>query len=56
MIPVKAIERVIDDFETRIEELKKETSFMSAILIIEVYKSVIRELQKVVDDYGKGKS
>jgi len=54
MIPVEAIERVIDDFETRIEELKKEASFMSAILMIEVYTSVIRELQKVVDDYGKG--
>jgi len=56
MIPVEAIERVIDDFETRIEELKKEASFMSSILMIEVYKSVIRELQKVVDDYGASKS
>lgn len=55
MIPVEAIERVIDDFETRIEELEKEVSFMSAILMIEVYKSVIRELQKVVDDYGTSK-
>lgn len=55
MIPVEAIERVIDDIETRIDELKKEASFMSSILMIEVYRSVIRELQKVVDDYGTSK-
>jgi len=54
MIPAESIERVIDDFQTRIEELKKQSSFMSAVLMIEVYRSVIRELQKVVDDYGKG--
>ena len=54
-VPVEVIERVIDDFRTRIEKLKKQTSFMSAILMIEVYKSVIRELQKVVDDYGTSK-
>ena len=55
MIPVEAIERVIDDIETRIDELKKEASFMSSILMIEGYRSVIRELQKVVDDYGTSK-
>lgn len=55
-VPVEAIERVIDDFQTRIEELKKQSSFMSAVLIIEVYRAVIRELQKVVDDYGASKS
>ena len=55
-VPVEVIERVIDDFQTRIEELKKQSSFMSAVLIIEVYRSIIRELQKLVDDYGPGKS
>jgi len=56
MIPVEAIERVIDNCETRVEELKTQSSFLSACLMIEVYKAVISELRKVVDDYGKGKS
>ena len=55
MIPVEAIERVIGNCEKRVNELKKQASFLSACLMIEVYRAFITELRKVVAEYGPGK-
>lgn len=55
MIPVEAIERVIGDCEKRVNELKKQASFLSACLMIEVHRVFIAELRKVVADYGTSK-
>lgn len=55
MIPVEAIERVIDDFRTRIEKLEPFEQFDYVNGGIRAFEEAIRELQKVVEEYGKGK-
>jgi hypothetical protein len=55
VIPVEAIDRLIDDFRTRIEKLRPfaELEYVNGGMM--AYEMAIRELQKVVDDYGPGK-
>ena len=55
MIPVVVIERVIDDFRTRIEKLEAFERIEYVNGGMRAFEEAIRELQKVVDDYGKGK-
>lgn len=55
MIPVEAIERVIDDFRTRIEKLRLFAELEYVNGGMRAYEMAIRELQKVVEEYGKGK-
>ena len=57
MIPVEAIERVIDDFRTRIEKLRrreKSGEIIGGAII--AYELAVKELQKVFEDYGTSKS
>jgi hypothetical protein len=56
MIPVEAIERLIDDFRTRIEKLEPFEWIEYINGGMRAYETAIRELQKVVDDYGSRKS
>ena len=62
MIPVEAIERVIDDLETRLGRINQpiHDSTISALIRESAYECVvqyaIQELQKVVFDYGARKS
>ena len=55
-VPVEAIERVIDDFRTRIEKLEVVKGVPIVDGAILGYSEVVNELRKVVDDYGKGKA
>lgn len=54
MIPVEAVERVIDVFRTRKEKLEPFARIEYVNGGIRAFEEAIRELQKVVDDYGKG--
>jgi len=54
MIPVESIERVIDDFRTRIKMLEPFEWIEYINGGMRAYEVAIQELQKVVDDYGKG--
>jgi len=56
VIPVEDIERVIDDFRTRIEMLKPFEQIEYINGGMRAFEEAIRELRRVVDDYGKGKS
>ena len=51
-IPAEDIERVIDDLETRIENLipYRDQEYVNSA--IRAYGHVINELRKVLDDYG----
>jgi hypothetical protein len=51
-IPAEDIERVIDDLETRIENLipYRDQGYVNSA--IRAYGHVINELRKVLDDYG----
>jgi len=55
MIPVESIERVIDDFRTRKEKLEPYEWIEYINGGMRAFEVAIKELQKVVDDYGKGK-
>ena len=52
MIPAESIERVIDDLETRIEMLMATNELLGVAGAIHAYKTAIRELRKVLEDYG----
>src|SRR5690606_32807134 len=56
MIPAESIERVIDDFRTRIEKLRPfaELEYVNGGMM--AYEMAIRELRKVVEEYGPRKS
>jgi len=55
MIPAEAIERVIDEFESRIGTLMLYTGVgeVQAGVAIRAYESAIKELRKVLNDYGR---
>ena len=55
VIPVEAVERVIDDFRTRKEKLEPFKGVPAVDAAIRVYNAAINELGKVVEDYGPGK-
>lgn len=54
MIPADVIERVVDDFESRISLLKNYENIDYIRGGIQAYRMAINELRKVLDDYGKG--
>ena len=55
-VPVEAIERVIDDFQTRKEKISWARELVPDVdRACRIYENVIAELQKVVDDYGTSK-
>ena len=56
MVPVEVIERVIDDFRTRIEKLEPFERIEYVNGGMRAFEEAIRELRKVVEDYGKVKS
>lgn len=56
MVPVEVIDRLIDDFRTRIEKLEPFEQIEYINGGMRAFEEAIRELRKVVDDYGKGKS
>lgn len=56
MIPVEAVERMIDDFRTRIEKLEVVKGVPIVDGAILGYSEVVNELRKVVEDYGTRKS
>ena len=56
MIPVAAIERVIDDLETRVEKMMTFCDEPRGNVAINAYLYAIQELQKVLSDYGKSES
>lgn len=56
MIPVEAIERLIDDFRTRIEKLEPFERIEYVNGGMRAFEEAIRELRKVVEDYGASKS
>lgn len=56
MIPVEAVERVIDVFRTRKEKLEPYERIEYINGGMRAFEEAIRELQKVVDDYGSSKS
>ena len=53
MVTVETIERVIDDFRTRIEKLERVKGVPIVDGAILGYSEAVNELRKVVDDYGK---
>ena len=55
VIQVEVIERVIEDFRTRIEKLERVKGVPIVDGAILGYSEVVNELRKVVDDYGPGK-
>jgi hypothetical protein len=55
MIPVEAIERVIDDFRTRKEKLERVKGVPIVDGAILGYSEVVNELRKVVEEYGTSK-
>lgn len=55
MVPIEAIDRLIDDFRTRIEKLEPFKGVPAVDAAIRVYNAAVNELGKVVEDYGPGK-
>jgi len=55
MIPVKAIERVIDDFETIAQNLMARKDSLFFVGAVAAFNHAAQELRKVVDDYGASK-
>ena len=54
MIPAEAIERVIDDLETRVEKFAPfRKKVQTAEILCEAYEYAISELRKVLEDYAR---